>query len=309
MTDGSPDGFVETREHRRFGEFCDTCTRNRYIGLCYGPPGVGKTLSARHYSLWDRVQACEKADTRTRTVVRAASKCTTVFYTTPVVNGASSLQRDIQHRRSFLQKLSLEPIRERETERMERLWRRADELRDCVKNPHGYRGEKAKKAEAAFEAQRARVMQLSKPDPTTLLIVDEADRLKMASLEQVRDIFDCGGLGLVLIGMPGIEKRLARYPQLYSRVGFVHEFRPLNEIEMRGLFQGQGLILGVALPPDALNDEEAIAAILRVTGGNLRLLNRLLTQIARVLEINGLRRVTAAVVESARESLVIGMAA
>jgi DNA transposition AAA+ family ATPase len=38
---------------------------------------------------------------------------------------------------------------------------------------------------------------LAFPDPTTLIIIDEADRLKMAALEQVRDIFDHGGLGVV----------------------------------------------------------------------------------------------------------------
>jgi hypothetical protein len=105
--------------------------------------------------------------------------------------------------------------------------------------------------------------------------------------------------------MPGLEKRLARYAQFYSRNGFVHEFRPLNPTEMRKLLTKHWTPPGVTLPE---MDPEAVASVIRITGGNFRLFERLLTQIERVVEINKLSQVNKPVVEAARENLVIGQA-
>ena len=85
--------------------------------------------------------------------------------------------------------------------------------------------------------------------------------------------------------MPGLEKRLTRFPQFYSRIGFVHEFRPLGATEVRQLLERHWAPVGVALPQKPL-DPETIVLIIRITGGNFRLLNRLLTQTQRILEIN-----------------------
>jgi DNA transposition AAA+ family ATPase len=105
-------------------------------------------------------------------------------------------------------------------------------------------------------------------DPTSLVLIDEADRLRMASLEPERAIFDAGEIGVILIGMPGLEKKLARYPQFYSRIGFVHEFRPLAAKEVRQLLDRRWAPSGVCLPQQP-SDTETVAAIIRITGGQL----------------------------------------
>jgi DNA transposition AAA+ family ATPase len=163
--------------------------------------------------------------------------------------------------------------------------------------------------DAALYPDRERFVALERlPDRTELVLVDEADRLKLLAIEQLRDHYDREGFGLVLIGMPGLEKRLARYPQLASRVGFVHQYRALSTEELAFILTHNWAEFGLTFAPDDFPDAEALAAIARITGGNFRLVQRLCTQIERLVEINQLRSISKAVVEAARESLVIGPA-
>jgi AAA domain len=306
--------FVVTKEHRRFAEFCEACRRYRYIGLCYGSPGVGKTLSARHYANWDKVEAYRLYTFPAEEGFAGVVGSNTIFYTPAVVNSPGRVEEDITHRRTRLRSLALEKLYREQAVQQEAVRQQdAARFRQYINDPAWMSDVPPQKPPkttptefdiGTFYADQREEM----PDPTSLMIIDETDRLKTASLEQVRDIFDRGGLGVVLIGMPGLEKRLSRYPQLYSRVGFVHAFRPLSAAEMRELLQHKWLPYGVMLPEDGIADEEALASIIRITGGNFRLLHRLITQIARLVEINALHTVTCQVVDAARESLVIGTA-
>jgi DNA transposition AAA+ family ATPase len=138
-----------------------------------------------------------------------------------------------------------------------------------------------------------------------LIIIDEADRLKTAGLEQLRDIYDKKNVGLVLIGMPGIEKKLSRYAQLYSRVGFVHQYKTITNKEIEFILKKKWQELGLELQINDFTDAEAVKEIIQITRGNFRLIQRLFTQIERILNINEIKTITKEVVEAAREGLII----
>jgi DNA transposition AAA+ family ATPase len=305
--------FVETKQSRRFQEFCDACRRYQYIGLCYGPPGVGKTLSARHYANWDKVIAYIKNPETSSVKLEDVLQSTTCFYTPEIVNTPKHIAESIKHLRRELYMFRHEELdRRRNAAMKEASVRENIERYEWFNANEGVRKSFAEHPRSDPTTDQVimayRIEEQAMSDPTTLIMIDEADRLKMTGLEQSRAIFDHGGIGLVLIGMPGLEKRLARYPQLYSRIGFVHEFKPLSQVEVGQLLRQGWLPSRVSLPGDGLIDEEGIATLIRITGGNFRLLHRMLTQIGRVLEINKLEKITPSVVEAARESLVIGTA-
>ena len=74
------------------------------------------------------------------------------------------------------------------------------------------------------------------------------------------------------------------------------------------VLQQQWALWGLTLHSESAAEMEAVAAILRITSGNFRLLHRLLAQIERIVQINALRMITKEVVEIARQQLVIGSA-
>lgn len=262
--------FFITKEYRRFEEFCNACYRERYIGICYGSPGVGKTLSARNYTREDGFDEFYHVDTQEERAIDLGRKlinCRAVLYTAPVMNTPKRLEADLERHRFDLF-TSIYDVRKK-----------------VLGEEPGYYIE----------------------DYSLLIIIDEADRLQLKALEQVRAMYDeRKDWGVVFVGMPGIEKRLARYPQLYSRVGFAHEYRPIGKEEMLFILQHHWEKLGLELDQKNFSDTEAIAAVARITNGNFRLIHRLFSQIKRIMKVNELTSINKEVVEAARDCLVIG---
>lgn len=261
--------FIVTHEHRRFVEFADTVRRNATIGLCHGRAGVGKTLSARRYAQRDLIEPLVTQWGRrdpSDAKVYAAAARARTLFFTAPISGAITALRK-----------EITPLITR--------------VGICI-DYH---------LDISQSGGHPRTLGLIE-----LIIVDEAERLTTGGLEYLRDQFDRSETGLILIGMPGIEKRLSHYPQLYSRVGFAHEYLTLSKEEMQFVLSRHWKKFGLELDDADFTDTRAASTIIRLTGGNFRLLQRLFMQIERVLRINEVPMITEEVVEAAAQALVIG---
>ena len=70
----------------------------------------------------------------------------------------------------------------------------------------------------------------------------------------------------------------------------------------RSSWRTTGTSSGLLLDPGDANDLETVSAIIRITGGNFRLIERLMDQVARVMEIKQLDTLDPDVIHAARQT-------
>lgn len=163
--------FIETLEYRRYIEFSEACRRYRYIELCYGPPGVGKTLSGRQMS---RAAIVEKHDPW-RDEPIYGPPLDTLFYTPPVVNSPAQLEGDLGRAREKLLHMARGPLRRQEEIALDTIRLRNQEYRRAHSQDPPCRPGEEPTPTYRHVAEEYAAKKLAIGDPTTLVLIDEAD--------------------------------------------------------------------------------------------------------------------------------------
>ena len=245
-----PNGFVVTREYELFAEFLGAVRRYRWMAVCTGEAGVGKTRYAERYATWDVIKPVFPRHAYCGDLPREVAECRTVYYKVPVVVTPKQLVNEIKDRRRIVSQLVDRAAR--------------DHGVDALEGPMGLE------------------------DRTELLIVDEAQRLKGNALEQMRDIYDDGGFGVAMLSkLSSYERILATDERFRVRLSPPYRLKTPRAAPMRQIVARPDLF-DVGLPPEAFSDEEAVSAIIRATSCNFGYLMRLVQQIEDTLRANRL---------------------
>lgn len=118
----------------------------------------------------------------------------------------------------------------------------------------------------------------------TMLVVDEVNHCFQrggAPLEAIRDVIDMTEAIVVLVGHEDVQGKIARYPQIRSRVAQVVQFEPASDADIR--------LLADALIEPRL-DDDLIAEIQRQSVGRTREVMNALATCERVAARTSSRR-------------------
>jgi hypothetical protein len=111
----------------------------------------------------------------------------TVFYTPSVVNAPHGIDSDIGHARDTLKDLARRPIRLEREEQLESIRQREKEYHETLLHKHDRLAEPFPELHRTYDeiageaAKEYNVKAMQVRDPTTLILIDEADRLRMAA--------------------------------------------------------------------------------------------------------------------------------
>lgn len=121
------------------------------------------------------------------------------------------------------------------------------------------------------------------------IIVDEADRLHLSRIEDLRDINEASGAAIVLIGETGLMGMLNAKQRIYSRVAEVVNFQPISP--------GDVVIYGAQMADLSIHPEAA-DLLTRKSGGSFRMIHNYMVKISQMARANGLANIELSHVES-----------
>jgi DNA transposition AAA+ family ATPase len=257
--------YIESVSYRSFRELCDSCRDQSKIGMSFGRPGVGKSEASLRYSNWSLVEANLAVRTGVPISPENLLACETLYYKPSITVSPQRLKSELAVAKNRFHDAKMRAVN----------WTSVTDW--------------------ATASQKQQV---------SLIIVDEAHRLKYAAFEELRDLQERWNVGIVLIGDPGMERSLVRMFHFADRVRYVEKFNPFSMMDVVQYTHKQAELLGVAMPEDDVY--QLLGAYSR---GNPRILGHLFALIEKLLKINSdiVQEITREVVDTAREMMLLGL--
>jgi type II secretory pathway predicted ATPase ExeA len=114
-----------------------------------------------------------------------------------------------------------------------------------------------------------------------LLVIDEADRLRMDCFELLRDFWDDARLPLLLVGNEGLTEKINRqHERLFRRIRVRFEQRPLREADLRKVLEFMGYEVA----------DEEFALLWKLIGGSPGFAEAILANANEIAASQGVKR-------------------
>jgi DNA transposition AAA+ family ATPase len=129
-----------------------------------------------------------------------------------------------------------------------------------------------------------------------LLVVDEADRIPLRSLEALRGLNEYCELPMILVGENALLGKMSALPRLESRIrNRPIEFRPMSEVDVQMFYYH-------AVGLDLAHNHAAVVRLLRISHGDFRIFVNDAHRLVGIMNSNGLSEITKEVIDAVESS-------
>ncbi|MEH2453736.1 TniB family NTP-binding protein [Nostoc sp.] len=148
---------------------------------------------------------------------------------------------------------------------------------------------------------RRRVLRLLKESKVEMLVIDEANFLKLNTFSEIARIYDLLNISIVLVGTDGLDNLIKKEPYIHDRFIECYRLPLVSEKkfpEFIQIWEDEVLCLPV---PSNLTKQETLMPLYQKTGGKIGLVDRVLRRAAILSLRKGLKNIDKATLDEVLE--------